>query len=346
MAAGAEWERAEAAVPAHGGLPASGRGRRRDEASPRCRLVVVRGAGRQTPWRGLSRSRSWSISPGQCGAVPRVGWGGRRRHLPFPRLRAESGRRGLERGGGTGLRSARRGWSWSRLLGATLGGGRLLVRGCPALTAASTAPSRPPPPLARCPKAPAWGEEGARPAWRRSESPPGSGRLPAGQTVPAPAAPSRAGRGLPWQQARAPPPREWELRGPAGLPPPPPQSGLWRREGVRGGAWKRTGEKNLKSRRNSKAAGCVCVCVHRRRPGWYAGWGCGGARGVSWRVLSRHLSFRRRRWGLLTKETRSGARPKGWSKFDVFGVPGILSDVPRGLERKKTKGKKTPNPLR
>lgn len=345
MAAGAEWERAEAAVPAHGGLPASGRGRRRDEASPRCRLVVVRGAGRQTPWRGLSRSRSWSISPGQCGAVPRVGWGGRRRHLPFPRLRAESGRRGLERGGGTGLRSARRGWSWSRLLGATLGGGRLLVRGCPALTAASTAPSRPPPPRsvpqgARLRRgggsaclAQEWVTAGLRSPPRRADG-----------ARPRSTEPSRAGAAV--AAGPSPPSPGVGAEGARGASPPPPQSGLWRREGVRGGAWKRTGEKNLKSRRNSKAAGCVCVCVHRRRPGWYAGWGCGGARGVSWRVLSRHLSFRRRRWGLLTKETRSGARPKGWSKFDVFGVPGILSDVPRGLERKKTKGKKTPNPLR
>lgn len=43
---------------APGALPTSGRGGRRDEARSWSRLVVVRGAGKQTPWRGLSRSRS------------------------------------------------------------------------------------------------------------------------------------------------------------------------------------------------------------------------------------------------------------------------------------------------
>lgn len=65
--------------------------------------------------------------------------------------------------------------------------------------------------------------------------------------------------------------------GARGASPPPPQSGLWRREGVRGGAWKRTGEKNLKSRRNSKAAGCVCVCVFTGAvPAGTLGGGAGG----------------------------------------------------------------------
>lgn len=291
---------------APGGLAASGSGRRRDEARPRSQPVVVRSAGLQTPWRGLSRSRFWSISPGQWVAGPRAGWAVRGAAAAGTGPAPAGGERlpgpGAARGGGTGLRSARGGWSGSRLLGAAVGGSG--VSGCCCGAVRRWQPrewhlgpwrggrrrrggsQRPP-------------DASVLPAWRGrelpSESPSGSGRLPAGQAMPAPTA--RRG---------AEPGGGCRGSGPAASP------GGWRRSPSAWGAHgacgaphgaARGGENVCREERGKERGRSPNAVVIQRGRGVYTGRprsladGGGGARPVSSQVGWWHRGPRTRRWG-------------------------------------------------